>query len=141
MGVQKKTRKFARVKRIIGQRDARLKTNQVKDELQGKRRGKDDALTREMYAENRLTYRVANCLQSASVFVSFFPVQYRSCSSVLRSHRHQLPLAHCPEEARVAPNHDGLSLCQMRAHDHRLRHGRTRKTWSEIPYCSQDCAR
>jgi hypothetical protein len=29
MGVQKKTRKFAQVKRVIGQRDARLKKNQV----------------------------------------------------------------------------------------------------------------
>lgn len=28
MGVAKKTRKFAQVKRIIGQRDARLKKNQ-----------------------------------------------------------------------------------------------------------------
>ncbi|KAH0288842.1 FCF1 small subunit [Aureobasidium namibiae CBS 147.97] len=30
MGVQKKTRKFAQVKRVIGQRDARLKKNEVK---------------------------------------------------------------------------------------------------------------
>lgn len=29
MGVQKKTRKFATVKRVIGQRDARLKKNQL----------------------------------------------------------------------------------------------------------------
>ena len=33
MGVAKKTRKFAQTKRIIGQRDARLKKNQVKAEL------------------------------------------------------------------------------------------------------------
>jgi U3 small nucleolar RNA-associated protein 24 len=32
MGVQKKTRKFAQVKRVIGQRDARLKKNQVTGE-------------------------------------------------------------------------------------------------------------
>ena len=30
MGAQKKTRKFAQVKRVIGQRDARLKKNEVK---------------------------------------------------------------------------------------------------------------
>lgn len=32
MGVQKKTRKFATVKRVIGQRDARLKKNILKNE-------------------------------------------------------------------------------------------------------------
>ncbi|KAF2842884.1 Fcf1-domain-containing protein [Patellaria atrata CBS 101060] len=32
MGVQKKTRKYAQVKRVIGQRDARLKKNQLKAE-------------------------------------------------------------------------------------------------------------
>jgi hypothetical protein len=37
MGVQKKTRKFAQVKRVIGQRDARLKKNQVTGEDQPKK--------------------------------------------------------------------------------------------------------
>ncbi|KIV78320.1 hypothetical protein PV11_10048 [Exophiala sideris] len=47
MGVNKKTRKFAQVKRIIGQRDARLKKNQEtgKDEEQKK---KDDDVIREV---------------------------------------------------------------------------------------------
>jgi U3 small nucleolar RNA-associated protein 24 len=47
MGVQKKTRKFAQVKRIIGKRDARLKKNQEKDAIQGKK--KDEDVIREVY--------------------------------------------------------------------------------------------
>jgi U3 small nucleolar RNA-associated protein 24 len=47
MGVQKKTRKFAQVKRIIGQRDARLKKNQEKGEVQSKK--KDEDVIREVY--------------------------------------------------------------------------------------------
>lgn len=46
MGVQKKTRKFAAVKRIIGGKDARLKKNQVAtaEKLQKKK----DELVRDM---------------------------------------------------------------------------------------------
>jgi len=47
MGVQKKTRKFATVKRIIGQRDARLKKNQGKAE-EGSKKTKDDEVIREV---------------------------------------------------------------------------------------------
>lgn len=47
MGVQKKTRKFATVKRIIGQRDARLKKNQEKAEIESKK--KNDEVIREVY--------------------------------------------------------------------------------------------
>lgn len=47
MGVQKKTRKFATVKRIIGQRDARLKKNQDKGEIEAKKK-KDDDVIREV---------------------------------------------------------------------------------------------
>jgi U3 small nucleolar RNA-associated protein 24 len=46
MGVQKKTRKFATVKRIIGQKDARLKQNQKKGEIEAKK--KDDDVIREV---------------------------------------------------------------------------------------------
>ena len=38
MGVAKRTRKFAEVRRIIGQRDARLKKNQEKQELENKKK-------------------------------------------------------------------------------------------------------
>lgn len=48
MGVQKKTRKFATVKRIIGQRDARLKKNQNKAEIESKKQ-KEDEVIREVY--------------------------------------------------------------------------------------------
>ncbi|KAI1188258.1 Fcf1-domain-containing protein [Nemania serpens] len=40
MGVAKKTRKFATVKRIIGQRDARLKKNAGKDDAQNPQKAK-----------------------------------------------------------------------------------------------------
>lgn len=54
MGVQKKTRKFATVKRIIGQKDARLKQNQKKgEELANKK--KDDDVIREVYVNNLQT--------------------------------------------------------------------------------------
>jgi len=46
MGVQKKTRKFAQVKRIIGQRDARLKKNQDKSAVAASK--KDEDVIREM---------------------------------------------------------------------------------------------
>ncbi|KAI9840804.1 MAG: rRNA-processing protein fcf1 [Sclerophora amabilis] len=48
MGVQKKTRKFAQVKRIIGQRDARLKKNQDKGETEAKKKAKGNELVREI---------------------------------------------------------------------------------------------
>ena len=38
MGVAKRTRKFAEVRRLIGQRDARLKKNQEKAELENKKK-------------------------------------------------------------------------------------------------------
>ncbi|KAL8928253.1 MAG: hypothetical protein Q9208_001963 [Pyrenodesmia sp. 3 TL-2023] len=44
----KKTRKFAAVKRVIGQRDARLKKNQNKGEEEGKRKEKGDQIVREI---------------------------------------------------------------------------------------------
>ncbi|KAL8764005.1 MAG: hypothetical protein Q9184_000293 [Pyrenodesmia sp. 2 TL-2023] len=44
----KKTRKFAAVKRVIGQRDARLKKNQNKGEDEGKRKEKGDEVVREI---------------------------------------------------------------------------------------------
>jgi U3 small nucleolar RNA-associated protein 24 len=52
MGVQKRTRKFATVKRIIGQRDARLKKNIVKNEEKNKKKKGEQSneLIREVYA-------------------------------------------------------------------------------------------
>lgn len=49
MGVAKKTRKFAQVKRVIGQRDARLKKNQMVDGGDaGKKKPKSDDVVREI---------------------------------------------------------------------------------------------
>ncbi|KAG8525374.1 uncharacterized protein KY384_009018 [Bacidia gigantensis] len=47
MGTAKKTRKFAQTKRVIGQRDARLKKNQEKNDLlQASKKAKDDGIVR-----------------------------------------------------------------------------------------------
>lgn len=54
MGVQKKTRKFAQVKRIIGQRDARLKKNQEKAEMEAQRKAKGDEVIREVYVNPQI---------------------------------------------------------------------------------------
>lgn len=49
MGVQKRTRKFAQVKRVIGQRDARLKQNQLKQQTEDKKKvRKSNELVREI---------------------------------------------------------------------------------------------
>lgn len=50
MGVAKKTRKFAAVKRVIGQRDARLKKNILKSEKEqeSKKKSEGGELIREM---------------------------------------------------------------------------------------------
>ncbi|KAK5122468.1 hypothetical protein LTR85_004052 [Meristemomyces frigidus] len=48
MGVQKKTRKFAQTKRVIGQRDARLKKNIMAAEKKDEKKTKDDGLIREI---------------------------------------------------------------------------------------------
>ncbi|KAK5050863.1 rRNA-processing protein fcf1 [Exophiala bonariae] len=47
MGTQKKTKKFAQVKRIIGQRDARLKKNQETAKSEEPKKKKDDDVIRE----------------------------------------------------------------------------------------------
>lgn len=57
MGVQKKTRKFASVKRIIGQRDARLKKNIVSNDEKQKKKVKGDELIREVYVLPHLTMK------------------------------------------------------------------------------------
>ena len=49
MGIQKRTRKFAQVKRIIGQRDARLKQNQKKaEQIQKEKEKGNDGVVRKM---------------------------------------------------------------------------------------------
>ncbi|KAK7522113.1 rRNA-processing protein FCF1 [Phyllosticta citriasiana] len=44
MGIQKRTRKFAQTKRIIGQRDARLKKNQVAADAADAKKKRDDVV-------------------------------------------------------------------------------------------------
>ena len=70
MGVQKKTRKFAQVKRVIGQRDARLKKNILKNEGGDKKKDKDnsDELIREVYV---LPSRYFDCLEGLLMTLAF----------------------------------------------------------------------
>ncbi|KAF1974090.1 rRNA-processing protein-like protein FCF1 [Bimuria novae-zelandiae CBS 107.79] len=48
MGVAKKTRKFAQMKRVIGQRDARLKKNQLAGEIEAKKKAEAEQAKREI---------------------------------------------------------------------------------------------
>ena len=53
MGVQKRARKFATTKRMIGTKDSRLKANIAKNEEEAKKKRQQaagDELVREMYA-------------------------------------------------------------------------------------------
>lgn len=78
MGVQKRVRKFTKVKRVIGQQDARLyvqdswarnrikltltlirKKNQAKGEAVAKRKAKGDEIVREMYLPKALFKKYA----------------------------------------------------------------------------------
>lgn len=51
MGVAKKTRKFGQVKRLLGQRDARLKANKEKAELEAKAKSKQKMAGGELVRE------------------------------------------------------------------------------------------
>ena len=48
MGVAKRTRKFGQMKRMIGQKDARLKKNKDKAEIEAKKKEKSDEVVREI---------------------------------------------------------------------------------------------
>ncbi|KAF2474603.1 rRNA-processing protein-like protein FCF1 [Lindgomyces ingoldianus] len=48
MGVAKRTRKFAQMKRVIGQRDARLQKNQLKGEVEAQKKAATDEPVREI---------------------------------------------------------------------------------------------
>ena len=48
MGVAKRTRKFAQMKRVIGQRDARLKKNQMAGEIEAKKKEEAQKAKREI---------------------------------------------------------------------------------------------
>lgn len=98
MGVQKKTRKFAQVghdypcctdiltwksiqvKRIIGQRDARLKKNQDKAVIESKRKSKDDLVREMSVSSHSVEPSLSNVSQTSSFLVSFLPIQHRYVS-------------------------------------------------------------
>ncbi|KAK8216704.1 rRNA-processing protein fcf1 [Zalaria obscura] len=62
MGVQKKTRKFAQVKRVIGQRDARLKKNQITGQDQEAKK-KDDVVREIPQAPSSMFFQHNTALQ------------------------------------------------------------------------------
>ena len=82
MGVQKKV---ARVKRIISQRDARLKKNQDKGEVEAKKKAKGDEVIREVYA-----YDHKNLLESLTPVPAHKSLQLCSSSTIPLSSHHIL---------------------------------------------------
>ena len=72
MGVQKKARK---VKRIISQRDARLKKNQDKGETEAKKKARGDEIVREMSeALSPLLVTFIDRDQPSGIFSAVLPV-------------------------------------------------------------------
>ncbi|THX76479.1 Fcf1-domain-containing protein [Aureobasidium pullulans] len=63
MGVQKKTRKFAQVKRVIGQRDARLKKNQVTGDDKAKKPTSDEVVREIPQAPSSMFFQHNTALQ------------------------------------------------------------------------------
>ncbi|CAI6341739.1 unnamed protein product [Periconia digitata] len=70
MGVAKKTRKFAQMKRVIGQRDARLKKNQMAGEIEAKKKEEAKKAKREMYAFTLHSFYPKCCKTDQSVAIS-----------------------------------------------------------------------
>ncbi|KAL9629685.1 MAG: hypothetical protein Q9164_006770 [Protoblastenia rupestris] len=85
MGVQKKTRKFAQVKRTIGQRDARLKKNQLKAEIASKKPKGDEVVREVPQAPSSLFFQYNTSLQAP------YPILLDTNFLSLTLH-HKLPL-------------------------------------------------
>lgn len=86
----------------------------------------------------------ANCLfslhpQSTSTELALFPTQHRPPGTLQRPRRHQLPLPHGPEEARVTAVADDVSLRNVPAHHHVVRDGRAREAGDKVPNRPPDC--
>ncbi|KAF1824374.1 Fcf1-domain-containing protein [Dissoconium aciculare CBS 342.82] len=64
MGVQKKTRKFATVKRVIGQRDARLKKNILTNEGEPKKKEEDQLVRNVPRAPSNMFFQHNTALQA-----------------------------------------------------------------------------
>lgn len=83
MGVQKKTRKFAQVKRVISQKDSRLKKNVVAAE-QAATKKKDD-LIREVY--------VSCLVLTHNLTISVLKCHHRSSSNTIPLSNHPTPFS------------------------------------------------
>jgi hypothetical protein len=145
MGVQKKTRKFAQVKRVIGQRDARLKKNQVTGESDQPKKPAEEVV-RDMCVFSFPSFlfsspslcAVTNETQPTSTLLHVLPTQHRPPTTLLRPSRHKLPLPHRPQQTRTPPFPNGLPLRHLPPHNNLLRNGRTRKTRSKISHRPQN---
>ena len=74
------TQNALQVKRIIGQRDARLKKNQDKAVVESKRKSKDE-LVREMSVSTYFfVFKFSNVSQTSSFIISFLSIQHRYVS-------------------------------------------------------------
>ncbi|KAH7560117.1 hypothetical protein BM1_03751 [Bipolaris maydis] len=78
MGVAKKTRKFATTKRIVGQRDARLKKNQMAGEIEAKKKEEENKAKREignicyLYKDSLVHPQLTRSLPSPQVSSALF---------------------------------------------------------------------
>ena len=140
--MQRKTKRFTQVKRIIGQRDARLKKNQNKGEIEAKKKARGDEVIREVYAHKQeLSVDLADILlQSASLLSPVLPIQYRSCPSLLCPCRYKFSFPHGSAQTGAPSDHDGLSICEMHTYNHGLLHGRAREARAEISHCLENCS-
>lgn len=128
MGVQKRTRKFAQTKRVIGQRDARLKKNIVAEEQKQKeKKGKGDELIREMYVVHTshvpCTFMLTLHSQPSSPLEHVFRSQYRPTTALPGPHRHELSVPHCSPQATAPVKSHGCPLRHLPTHYHELRYG------------------
>lgn len=148
MGVQKKTRKFAQVKRVIGQRDARLKKNQVTGADDKPKKPAEEVVRDMCVFILCLLSSLASLFcaihtdrksqQSTSTLLNVLPTQHRPPTTLLSPSRHKLSLPHRPQQTRTASIPNGLPLRNLPPHNNILRNGRTRKTRSKISHRAQD---
>jgi len=118
------------------------KKNQMKGEIENKRKSKGDEVVRDMCVlATTFSMLPTKPLQTPSLLLTLLPIQSSLGSSIQRPRRHQFSLPHCTAQAGDALYDDGLPLRRVLSSHYRLRDGRTGKVGDEIPDSSKDSAR
>jgi hypothetical protein len=126
MGVQKKTRKFATVKRVIGQRDARLKKNILKNESEPQKKEEEQLVRNVQVSQGKIagsSWLMVSSEQSTSAEQHVLPAQHCTPGSLQRSGGYQFPFAHCPPQAATSTDADGHAVRHLHPDHHVLCHG------------------